>query len=263
MRTSWIISFATVCGVSVAVYTLATGAIRRRPRMQTPTLSASGNMQASQSTESLEDLEALIAREPEGRRVVFGFSHFRLAQRYTEAGRLDDARAAWEEAARRRLAAAQSNPERESFWFEAGWALWKLGRLEEARSALMEAERLASLPHPAERSEEHWYRLGWARRILGFDQESALAFGRALEFLPATTPEWDAEGHYRRARYNALLNAPEAALVAFEKAAAAGFDRPEFAAHSDDFETICEDPRFQRSLERMRMQPRRFEFGPG
>lgn len=263
MRTSWIISFAALCGTAVFIYTLATGTIRRAPWMQTPTVAPSGNMQLNDASETIEELEALIAREPQGRRVAGGFSHFRLAQRYTEAGRLEDARAAWEEAARRRLAAAQANPDRESFWFEAGWALWKLGRMDEATPALMEAERLASLPHPNQRREDQWFRLGWSRKLLGFDQDAAFAFSRAMDFLPASIPDWDAETHYKHARYLALLGDSEGALAALERAVDAGFDRPGVAASSDDLASIRNHPRFPGAVERMRNAPRRYDLGPG
>lgn len=268
MRTSWIITFAALCGVASFFYTLAIGSPPARRGLWTQPLRGTNATRAPNPSlpDTIEECEPLLRPDVAPTRAVRGGEiHFILARLYEEAERPEDARAMWEEAARLRLASAQRRRdpiEVATAWFQGGWSLWKLGRTGEARGPLAEAERLyAELPTD-ERDEATWRHLGWARKILGQDVDAAIAWSRAREIV-AQAPLTDRNALYNLACYHALLGETEAALNALERSIAAGWTRAARARHDEDLESIWEEPRFQTLLERMTSDSRGFRIGPG
>ena len=268
MRNSWIISFAAVCGVAAFIYTIAVGNPRRR---QDGSWAGAGssNTRAVEPPDNIEGLEERIESNARaGRTPHSGRWHFRLARLYEEAGRAEDARRTWEDTARMRLAFAEQRrdrPESADAWFEAGWALWKLGRLEEAQEPLEMAERhfsdRSALPHDR-RTDEAWHRLAWARKLMGQDVEAAIAWARARD-LVSDAPPWNAGALYNLACYLALLGEREGAFSALDRAVAAGWGNAARALHDEDLESLRDDPRFKDLLERMRAAPTGIRVGPG
>jgi len=264
MRNSWIISFAAVCGVSAFVYTLATGTTRRGGRNSWPTSGggaiASTTRANSTLPQTIEGLEEAI--EQNERQVRSGRAHFELARRYHEAGRADDATRAWEQAAQRRAEFVKTRPESTLAWFELGWSLWKLGRLDEAGNAMGTAEELLThIPH-GERDDDMWRMLGWARKVRGQDQEAIIAWARARDYTLERTPAWSDGGLYNLACYQALVGEREAALATLAKSVAAGWNDRARALHDEDLASIRDEARFVELLERMKQNPTGTRFGP-
>lgn len=266
MRSSWIITFAAICGISAFVYTLATAKVRPRrvqPASNVPPITTS--MAASNMPRDIQSLEDRIAnaRRTGGRMV--GIAHFNLARAYADAGRMDDARGAWEDAARLGRIAVENpqfagDPDRH---FEIGWSLWKLGRFEEGMPSLFEAEQLYMSIDQNVRTAPQWHRLGWTRKLLGQDQDAVIAWSRARGLLEDNTPGWNSGMLYDLACYQALAGDKEAALATINKAAQAGWADVARAIHDEDLESLHGEARFTDAVGRMGRNPGGVSFGPG
>jgi tetratricopeptide (TPR) repeat protein len=261
MRSSWIITIAALCGVAVFVYTLAVGSTGRRNRDWRRGMSSNvmtNTRQASPLPETVEGLEEFTRNNARS-----GRAYFALARRYDEADRPDDARSAWEKAAELRLAATVRSPENPDLWFEAGWSLWKLGRLDEARQPFMEAEHRYRSAPAANRTDAAWHRLGWCRKLLGQDQDAMIAWARAKEALLEFPDGWAGGRFYDLACYHALLGETGAALTSLEKAVAADWTDADRAMHDEDLESIRDEPRFLEVVRKMRERPSGVRVEPG
>jgi tetratricopeptide (TPR) repeat protein len=262
MRTSWILSFAAVCGMGAFVYTLTAGSMKGRGSEAGAGGPSLGTFRAVALPDTIEELKGMVdGSDPRVRRV--GRVWFRLARLYDEADREEDARHAWEETARLRLADVEQQRENYNAWFEAGWSLWKLGRMDDARPALIEAEKLLTdMPHER-RDGEAWHRLAWSRRLLGDEPEAQIAWARARDFAQANAPLWSGDGMYDLACYQALLGEKSDALKSLERAVNAGWNRPARTMHDEDLESIRGDPKFLELVSKMKQSPDRSPVGPG
>ncbi len=265
MRTSWIMSLAAACGVGAFVYTLAAGTRRGREVQLTgggPAVMST--RQASPLPASIEDKEQMIEQNTRNGRAPSGRIHFALAEQYADAERVEDAKKMWDEAAKLRLAGARRNPDDPDLWFEAGWSLWRLDRMSEAREPLLEAEKRYSAIPPDQKTDPMWYRLGWTRKLLGMDQDAVIAWSRARDMVARLGPMYDnGVSLYNLACYRALLGEKEAALSALEKAVQAGWTDAARAMHDEDLVPLRDEARFMDAVRKMQGQPVRIEIGPG
>lgn len=263
MKWSGIISVAIACGLGGFVYTLVAGGKQRAPESSIPGYVSTFGRGMMQSPgfpmpDDIESLEKMTQGQP-GRGA--GRTWYALARAYHDAGREDDAIAAWQESLRFRADRLPSNPNDANLWFEVGWAYFKVGKLEEARKVFEQVEPMfTTLARNNPRDRGIWYRLGWSRRIIGNEVEAQIAWSNARDILiPSDGPGGGAEDLYDLACMKALMGDKEGSLASLERSIRAGWSRAGTALHDEDFESIRDDPRFKHLIGQIGNLPRIYE----